>query len=157
MNVRPLTALFSATLLSTGCWPGPEIGPRIEAPIVSTDGGGFSSDGGVGMKFQKLLGEVLEPTCAASFCHTGNPPPVAPMTLEPSEAYAQLVNMPSSQEPGLMRVKPGDPANSYLLIKLRALSSNTYGTTQMPLNLTPLDEETLQAIEAWIARGAPND
>lgn len=157
MTLRIATA-FSFAFLASACWPGPLVGPRIELPIVINDSGGkFDGGNGPVVSFQKLLTEVLEPTCAASFCHTGSPPPVAPMTLEPTLAYAQLDNMPSSQEPSLMRVKPGDPENSYLMIKLRALSSKTFGTTQMPLNQPVLDDKMVQAIETWIARGAPND
>jgi hypothetical protein len=155
MILRIATKL-SFVCLASGCWPGPLVGERIELPIVSNDGG-YQSDGGVGVRFQQVLNEVLVPTCADSFCHQGNPPSVAPMSLEPEVAYAQLVNAPSSQEPSLMRVKPGDPTNSYVLVKLRAHTSITYGTTQMPLNKPPLDDKMIDAIESWIARGAPND
>jgi hypothetical protein len=146
-------------VIASGCWLGPEVGPRVEMPVYTADAGQTDTDGGdlPGASFQQVLTEVLVPTCAQSFCHKLNPPPAAPMTLEESTAYSQLVNVPASQEPTLMRVKPGDPANSYLVIKLRAMSSNTWGTTQMPLNKPALEEEQVRVIESWIARGAPND
>ena len=156
MNFRIPTAV-SLACLATGCWVGPVVGPHIESPVVSNDGGTSRFDGGDGPGFQKLLADVIIPSCAVSFCHKANPPPAAPMALEEEAAYAQLVNVSASQEPTLMRVKPGDPANSYLMIKLRSMAANTYGTTLMPLNRAPLDEAALQAIENWIARGAPND
>lgn len=147
--------LSALVVAGCGVWPGPVVGPRIALPVVSQDGGGGAGDGGV--PFATLLNEVIVPTCAVSFCHKSNPPPAAPMTLEADTAYTELVGAQSSQEPSLMRVKPYDPANSYLLIKLRAMSSTQYATTQMPLNKPALDEQTLQDIEQWIARGAPND
>ncbi len=156
MNFR-IPTLLSLVCLASGCWPGPLVGPHIASPVVSNDGGFTHFDGGDGVSFQKLLADVLTPSCAVSFCHKANPPPAAPMVLEGDTAYAELVNVMASQKPSLMRVKPGDPANSYLMIKLRAMSANAYVTTQMPLNRAPLDESALQAIESWIARGAPND
>ena len=151
--------LVITAVLLAGCgeafWPGPQVGARIIVP--PKDAGTFAGDGGGdGKRFQKILTEVIVPTCAQSFCHEPNPP-AAPMTLSAEEAYGELVGTPSSQEPSLLRVKPGDPENSYLLIKLRAVSITDFATTQMPLNKPALDEETVAEIEGWIARGAPND
>jgi cytochrome c553 len=44
-----------------------------------------------------------------------------------------------------------------LVIKLKSASTAQYGTTLMPLNRSSLTDEAIAAIEAWIARGAPND
>lgn len=155
-----MRGLVTTVLVLTGCggaelWPGPRVGARILVP--PKDAGTFTGDGGGGgVPFQKLLAEVIVPTCAQAFCHEPNPP-AAPMTLSAEEAYGELVGTASSQVPGLLRVKPGDPENSYLLIKLRAVSITDFATTQMPLNKPALDEATVADIEAWIARGAPND
>ena len=55
-------------------------------------------------------------------------------------------------------VEPFDPANSYLVLKLRDVAG-TVGSvgTPMPIGDALLDESEIQAIEAWIANGAPND
>lgn len=145
----PLMLVFCAC----GVWPGPKVGARIVLP--AKDAGSFATDGG-GVPFSKILQDVIVPTCAQTYCHEANPP-AAPMTLDAEQAWDSLVGTPSSQEPSLLRVKPGDPDNSYLLIKLRAVSISEFATTQMPLNKPALDEATVKDIEAWIARGAPND
>ncbi len=79
------------------------------------------------------------------------------MSLETGQGYAEMVGISATQTTG-KRVIPGDPANSYLIQKLRGTAQSVGGVaTRMPLNAPPLDPATIAAIEAWIARGAPND
>ncbi len=164
MTMRPLL-LTSVLLLSAGCWPGPRVGEELPPGYDPLHPCGFDEipgeGNGEGPKFSQLMTQVFTPTCATSYCHQKDPPPVAPMTLEPDKAYKSLVNAPSTQVAGMRRVVPGDPENSYLLFKLRGkpASGATSGTpvTQMPLNKPPLPEATIRQIEAWIKRGAPND
>lgn len=178
-------ALLSAALFAVGagCWPGPEIGgPVVIDPGCtpnrpgagggsassggnasgggSASGGGEASGGGTGNEgpgFNAILTNTLGPSCAMSFCHEAEPPPVAPMSLLPQYAYSSLVNVPSVQEPTLMRVKPFDPEHSYLVIKLKASNALGIVSTRMPLNKPPIDDAAIAEIEAWIRRGAPND
>jgi hypothetical protein len=64
------------------------------------------------------------------------------------------VGVPSVEMPGLARVTPGDPANSYLYRKITGA-----GITgdRMPQNLTPLTDAQIKLVRDWIRRGAPND
>src|SRR4051812_31288039 len=97
------------------CWPGPQVGEPVESSPETETRQDSGSDGGSeeGVRFSQLQEKVFTPTCAASFCHRGSPPPVAPMSLEADTAYGSLVNHSSVQVPGLMRVAPGDPEHSY--------------------------------------------
>jgi hypothetical protein len=147
--MRALTVVMMIAPAAAGCWPGPEVGAEHKQMLLP--------DGGVQMGFNELLSTVLVPTCATSFCHKPDPPPAAPMSLEADKAYGELVGVDSSQDPKLKRVAPGDPMNSYVLIKLHADLATAHGTTRMPLNKPPLDDATLSQIEQWILRGAPND
>jgi hypothetical protein len=54
----------------------------------------------------------------------------------------------------LLRVKPGDPDNSYMVHKIEGLAGIVGG--RMPLGQTPLPQTTIDAIRQWIANGAPN-
>ncbi len=144
-----MKTLLLMSCLLFACWTGPEVGEE-QVQMLSPDGGRL-------MTFQELMTEVLVPTCAGSFCHKPDPPPAAPMSLEPAVAYRELVNAPSDQRPGMMRIAPNDPANSWVLVKLKADLATAAGTTRMPLNKPELSPALVEQLENWINRGAPND
>jgi hypothetical protein len=80
-------------------------------------------------------------------CHNGQ---FEPNLSTPAMAYAYLVARPGLEKPDELRVRPGDPAHSLLIDKLR----NRGVATRMPLGAEPLDEGDIQALEAWIGGGA---
>ncbi len=55
----------------------------------------------------------------------------------------------------MLRVKPGDPANSYLVQKLEGAAGIT--GERMPLGGPFLDQATIDKVKSWIASGAPNN
>lgn len=76
------------------------------------------------------------------------------IALYPQVAWSNLVNIPSV-ECDLMRVKPGDPENSYLMLKLDGRHLDAGGSgSRMPINGVPLSEEVRTQIRAWIRKGA---
>jgi hypothetical protein len=97
---------------------------------------------------------VLQARCVA--CHlTGDE--AGGMSLAPKAAYANLVGVPSKESPNL-RVKPGVPDESYLLMKLQGTQRDHHGIgARMPLGGPPLDDPTLTLIRAWIVQGAVNN
>jgi hypothetical protein len=127
--------------LSTIAGPTPNLEPR------------FSN-------IQQFIFEASDPSGRAGCtqCHTdagGRTPPTG-MNLRHETAYATLVNVPSTEKPGLMRVQPGDPENSYLVHKLEG-RSDIVGQ-RMPRTSGPfLTEGQIRIIRRWIERGAPND
>jgi hypothetical protein len=72
----------------------------------------------------------------------------------PDLAYAHLVGVRSVLKPGLLRVAPGDPSNSFLIHKLEG--RDLVGV-RMPQNADPLTPGQIQIIARWIQRGAPRD
>ena len=98
--------------------------------------------------------QVFTSSCALTSCHSavarkGN------LILEHEDlSYSDLVDHasdhPDAQAMGLLRVKSGDPANSFLIRKLKGMGPGD----QMPQGGGMLPDETIQMIEAWIARGA---
>jgi hypothetical protein len=66
--------------------------------------------------FDSIQSNVFTPICAG--CH-GGASPAANLNLDAEHSYNDLVNVPSTEEPMLDRVKPGDPDNSYLVIHLQ--------------------------------------
>ena len=97
--------------------------------------------------FSSIQQSVLTPTCAAPACHGGSQNP----NLSAGQAYNNLVNKASVQNPSLLRVKPGESANSYLIKKL-----NGDGTTVMPPS-GKLSQDIINLIAEWINDGALNN
>ena len=66
--------------------------------------------------FDSIQANIFTPICAG--CH-GGANPAANLNLDAAHSYNDLVNVPSTEEPTLDRVKPGDPMDSYLVIHLQ--------------------------------------
>ena len=66
--------------------------------------------------FDSIQANIFTPLCAG--CHSGSNP-AANLSLDAAHSYNALVNVPSTEQPTLVRVKPGDPTNSYLVIHLK--------------------------------------
>lgn len=102
--------------------------------------------------FTSQVEPLLKTSCAT--CHlTGQE--AGAMALVPGKAYAALVDVPSAEMPGLMRVKPGDPDASYLVMKLEGTHLEHGGSgAQMPFGAAPLTPEQIAPIRQWISEGA---
>lgn len=94
---------------------------------------------------------------ACTQCHTSQGrAPAANLNLLPDAAHAQLVNVPSIQKPGAVRVIPGDADNSYLVQKLEG-HPGIVGQ-RMPRNAGPfLTEGQMLIIRRWVTQGAQNN
>jgi hypothetical protein len=96
---------------------------------------------------------IFTPIC--SVCHAGGSAPEG-LRLDAADSYNLLVGVPSTEVPALLRVKPGDPDNSYIIQKLEG--HQAVGA-QMPFgcpNTQPcLTTSTIAFIRQWITNGAP--
>jgi len=137
--------LLVSALVITACGKLAELptepgGPAVE-PIDPT------------ATFTRVQTEIFTPTCAALGCHDrlGRQ---QDQQLQAGVAYTQIVNHPSGEIPSLMRVAPGDPANSYLYRKITGA-----GITgdRMPQGGPYLSDAQIKLVRDWIRRGAPND
>jgi hypothetical protein len=119
-----------------------------EKLIQGPDNGNNQTDtGNVRAKFSSIQAKVFTPTCAVPQCHGGTQDP----NLSAGQAYNNLVNKSSIESPTLLRVKPGDSNNSFLMKKL-----NGDGTTRMPLG-GELSQVEIDSIALWINNGALNN
>lgn len=100
--------------------------------------------------WQSIQDNVFTPIC--STCHAGGAAPKGLM-LDAAHSYQLLVGVPSTEEPTLDRVKPGDPDSSYIIMKLTGAPGIQGG--RMPLDEAPLPQSTIDVIRQWIASGAP--
>lgn len=90
---------------------------------------------------------IFDNRCAFSGCHAGSG---APQGLDLTEQFVVplLVNQPSAGKSGLLRVKGGDPANSYLMMKVKG-SPGIEGDP-MPKSGERLTATEIATLEAWI-------
>jgi Bacterial Ig-like domain len=114
---------------------------------IGMGGGG----GPITADFQSIQDNVFTPIC--SKCHIGASAPEG-LQLDATHSYNLLVGVPSNEQPALLRVKQGDPDDSYMVHKIEGLPGIDGG--QMPLGETPLPQATINAIRQWITNGAPN-
>jgi Bacterial Ig-like domain len=144
-----------AALLLVGCAAGcAGNGQGLDQngqPISSGGGTGGTTGGPVTADFQSIQANVFTPIC--SVCHIGASAPEG-LQLDAAHSYNLLVGVPSNEQPSLLRVKAGDPANSYMVHKIEGLPGISGG--QMPLGETPLPQATINAISQWVTNGAPN-
>lgn len=103
----------------------------------------------------QLQSSVFAPRCSA--CHTGGGAALpASMDLTSAAAtFAALVNVASVEQPALLRVKPSDSANSYVVHKIEGAAG--ISGSRMPLGGPFLDQATIDQVRSWIDAGAANN
>lgn len=104
----------------------------------------------------ELQSTLFTPSCAVQFCHdpvsrTGN------LELSSAEqSYTQLVgvtpDIAAAASAGQLRVDPGHPENSFLLIKLTGPPRGQ--GSKMPLTGPPLTDPQIESVRSWILQGA---
>jgi mono/diheme cytochrome c family protein len=107
-------------------------------------------------QYTQTVQPIFDAECVA--CHiTGNPP--AGLNLQAAVSYGNIVNVPSTQLPSMLRIKPNDTANSYLIHKVEGSQGNVGGSGgRMPQGCsvnTCLSGAQINAIKAWVNAGAP--
>ncbi len=124
---------------------------KLKEPTAPATGGGDPIDATA--TFTRVQNEIFTPTCAAIGCHD----PLGQqqqMVLSPGRAYASVVGKPSTEQPSLLRIQPGDPNNSYLYRKI--IGAGITGN-RMPQGGQFLNDAQIKLVRDWIRRGAPND
>lgn len=98
---------------------------------------------------------VFNPNCLGSGCHNATDRS-ARLVLEEGHAFGSLVGVepsnPSASRAGLLRVDPGRPENSFIVVKLEG-PSRSMGS-RMPLGMPPLSEADIRLVRDWILGGA---
>ena len=95
---------------------------------------------------------IFSPRCAIPACHDSQSK-AGNLILEAGRSHDQLVGVsPTVDTAGLLRVDPGHPENSFLLVKLEGPPPDQ--GQRMPLTGALLNEAEIQLISDWIAQGA---
>jgi hypothetical protein len=128
----------------------PDHAPGAEGRV----GDGPGSEAPPAPSFSGKVQPIFSASCGGGNCHIGASP-TAP-DLSPGKAFAALVNVHSTECPQQMQVKPGDPTQSYLSIKIAGSSVYCFKGTKMPPG-GGLAASEASTIDAWITGGAPNN
>ena len=100
---------------------------------------------------------ILTANCALSGCH-GGASPAQGMNLSAGQAFQNTVNVASAELPTMDRIEPGQPDQSYLVNKIQGTQASVGGSGQrMPLGMSPLSQDDINTIRAWVEAGASNN
>ncbi|HTY09904.1 MAG TPA: cytochrome c [Bacteroidota bacterium] len=116
-----------------------------------------SQDRPIEPKLSSIQKEIFDESCNAPSCHgsgkKGN------LSLVKGNSFTQLVGVGSTMDkknlPQFLRVKPGNPDSSFLVVKLIAPDSSQGEI--MPKGADKLTQNEIDAIRRWILSGAPDN
>jgi len=142
--------------------PGTDVadGTVVDVRVLNGDGSvadrrnAFTVTNGGGenlVSFAAEIQPIFTANCASAGCHSSSSNKGS-LTLESGSALANIVSVPSSQQPGFLRVQPDNADDSYLARKIAGGPAITGG--RMPPNRTPLGQSEIDLIRLWITQGA---
>jgi parallel beta-helix repeat protein len=145
-----------------GC-PLPPLSPPTTTTSTTTPSSTTTSTTVSVYTFTQLYADILSPTCGPCHGSALNYAGLDQLNQGQANAYADLVNQPSTETSAtsmLDRVEPGDATLSYMMHKLDGthLGGAVMGSgVRMPAGGPYLQTWQLDAIRAWINGGAAND
>jgi hypothetical protein len=86
------------------------------------------------------------------FCHYNGSP--NPLDLTNPFGPNGLVNVGATYRADMVRVLPGDPDESLMILKVRALEADADIGAQMPYSFDPLTVDQVDIVRQWIVEGA---
>jgi hypothetical protein len=158
-GVPDVADVYRLRLVGTG------VAPIRDADRVALDGNGDGNPGGdflatfaVGDRFvgmQPTLASIQEavftPICTQ--CHYGTHP-AGELNLQDGQSALTLIGVKRPFDPEI-RVIAGEPANSFLIMKLEGTLPLLTQGERMPLGGPYLPPSTIAVMRAWIGGGAP--
>jgi hypothetical protein len=99
---------------------------------------------------QVIQDTIFTPICTN--CHVGANAPQG-LRLDAANSFALLVNVPSTEVPGTLRVSPGNPDASYIVQKLEGTAAVG---ARMPFGGPYLTQDRIDLVRRWITAGAPS-
>lgn len=129
--------LSSAVLLLSAC---------------TNDGPSYLPPADLGGSSTNAIQSLFEARCSGATCHVGATVPGGDLDLSAMQAAANLINVPSSEDPSRLRIKPGQPSQSYLLCKVDPSCSPIIGARMPPGSA--LSASDISLLSTWISQGA---
>ena len=162
-TTTPVNDTYQVTLAGTGATVIMDLdGNSLDGEFSGTFPSGDGTQGGnfvaeftvaaIEPTLTSIQDNLFTPVCSG--CHTGpsgGPLPGGLDLTSLSMSFMDLVNVASIQDPGLDRVEPGDPDNSYLIQKLEGTAA--FGNRMPPFG-SAVDQGTIDVVRQWITDGA---
>jgi uncharacterized protein (TIGR03118 family) len=157
VTVAPYTTVWNTTTSTNGTVAINAKATDVDGNVGTVAADVTVSNGPAPATLSQLQATVFTPICSG--CHNGSNPPGGALpgsqNLTAGNSFAALVGVASLEQPSLMRVKAGDPDNSYLVRKLEGLAG--ISGSRMPLGGPFLDQATIDQVKSWISAGALNN
>ncbi|MDH4200312.1 MAG: hypothetical protein OEV66_08045 [Spirochaetia bacterium] len=144
MNFKKVIIMLICIFSLTGfyCSTAPKTTTSTTTSTTSSTTGTFAAD----------VQPIFTNSCATGSCHvTGSK--TVPLDLTSGNAYTNIYNITSTQDPTKKYVVPSSSATSYLYIKLTGAGVTG---TQMPKGGS-LTQTQIDTIKSWIDAGALNN
>jgi len=157
----PLAVLASVGCSSTDAPPtaSPEASTGCQSYVPPT-----TYDAAAPVSFTDDVMPIILRSCAFTSCHGAVGGPTGGMYLGPELAltYQSTVGAPSTIEPSVLRIKPGDPAGSFLQHKIDGDACTLASCSSRCAELMPQGSDLMAVndrltFRAWIAQGALAD
>lgn len=106
----------------------------------------------------QLQTQVFTPIC--SVCHNGSGTSLPGVqNLSAGSTYSNIVSVASIEQSTLLRIKPNDPANSYLIQKIEGAAGITGARMPngCPTTQPCLAQATIDLFKTWVSQGALNN
>jgi hypothetical protein len=133
------------------------IGLGLAGFACGSKGGSDGSTPTVRSQFSSIQQEIFNASCNAPSCHGSGVK--GGLSLIEANSYQQLTGTVSTLDkknlPPFLRVKPGSPDSSFIIVKLTA--PDTSQGEIMPKGSDRLSQDKIDAIRQWILDGAPNN
>ena len=139
-----MLAALALGALALGC-------ADFDTPVDPT--GGAPDDLVATPSFSANVQPILEKRCATGGCHSLATQQAA-LALAPGVAYDEIVGVPSALRPSVLRVRPGQPSQSWVVAMISADDAARQGFSRMPLATQPLTPNQIETIVRWIEQGA---
>lgn len=149
---RIMVMVVGALLLSLpGCVGDGSFTDQVIGP---PDPGPGTPPGSPTASYTEIATTIFEVRCTK--CHSGANAPLG-LQLTQAAAYDLLVNVSSAERPELFRVEPGNPDDSYIVIKIEGTDPRLVDR-RMPRDGPPfLTTEQITMVRDWISSGAPRN
>lgn len=155
--MKNMLFLIFCLLFLCACGAGSGEGLDENGELPDNGNGGNAE----GVSLQDLVSQIFNNNALGAQrctnCHAGGSP-LGGLNLQTAElAYANLVGangegVNANGNANFKRVLPGNPDESYIILKLEG---DARAGSQMPLNETPLTQTQIDMVRDWIANGAP--